>query len=44
MMGVLSLGVPTKAHLEVVVDGEDEVNALEGIKEKIQELGIATIQ
>lgn len=44
MMGVLSLGVPTKAHLQIIIDGEDEDHALKGIKEKIQELGIATIE
>ena len=44
MMGVLSLGVPTKAHLKIIIDGKDENHALKGIKEKIQELGIATIE
>lgn len=40
MMGVLSLGVPTKAELEIVADGEGEKRALEMIEKKIQELGI----
>lgn len=44
MMGVLSLGVPTKAELEVVVTGEDENQAVKVIKEKIIELGISTIE
>lgn len=44
MMGVLSLGVPTKAVLEVVANGEDENQAIKVIKEKINELGISTIE
>lgn len=44
MMGVLSLGVPTKAVLEVVANGEDEIQAIKVIKDKVRELGIATIE
>lgn len=44
MMGVLSLGVPTKARLEIVIDGEDENQATKIIKNKINELGISTIE
>jgi len=44
MMGVLSLGIPTKAKIEVVIDGEDENRALEVIKNKINELEISTIE
>ncbi|MEG0737593.1 MAG: HPr family phosphocarrier protein [Longicatena sp.] len=44
MMGVLSLGIPTKAVLEVVATGEDENQAINEIKEKINELGISTIE
>ena len=40
MMGVLSLGIPTKAQ----IDGEDEKKAIEMIKDKINELGISTIE
>jgi len=40
MMGVLSLGVPTKATLEIIADGEDEKRALELIENKIKELDI----
>lgn len=44
MMGVLSLGIPTKAQVEIVTDGEDEKKAIEIIKDKINELGISTIE
>lgn len=44
MMGVLSLGVPTKAVLEITVDGGDEKQAIEEIKNKINELGISSIE
>ncbi|MFR7592958.1 MAG: HPr family phosphocarrier protein [Longibaculum sp.] len=44
MMGVLSLGIPTKAVLEVTTDGGDEKQAMEEIKAKIVELGISTIE
>ena len=40
MMGVLSLGVPTKAELEIIADGEGEKRTLEMIEDKIEELGI----
>ena len=40
MMGVLSLGVPTKAELEIIADGEGEKRALDMIEDKISELGI----
>lgn len=44
MMGVLSLGIPTKAVLEIVADGADEEQAIKEISAKINELGIATIE
>jgi len=44
MMGVVSLGIPTKATLEVIADGEDEERAIQEIKDKIKELGISTIE
>lgn len=44
MMGVLSLGIPTKAKLEITVSGGDENQAIETIKEKINELDISTIE
>ena len=44
MMGVLSLGIPTKAQLEIIADGGDEKQAIEEIKAKINELGISTIE
>ena len=43
MMGVLSLGIPTKANLEIIIDGSDEDLALLGIINKINELNIAQI-
>lgn len=44
MNGVLSLGIPTKAQVEIVTEGEDEKKAIEVIKDKINELGISTIE
>ena len=44
MMGVLSLGIPTKAQIEIIADGEDEKMAIEMIKVKINELFISTIE
>ena len=44
MMGVLSLGIPTNAQLEIIADGGDEKQAIEEIKAKINELGISTIE
>ncbi len=41
MMGVLSLGVPTKAELEICIEGIDEENALVEIRNKVKELGIS---
>lgn len=43
MMGVLSLGIPTKANLEIIVEGEDEKQAVKEIIDKINELNIAII-
>ncbi len=42
MMGVVSLGVPTKAKLEIIADGVDEERAINEIKIKIKELGISS--
>ena len=36
MMGVLSLGIPTKAQIEIVTDGEDEKKAIEVIKDNTE--------
>ena len=44
LMGVLSLGIPHKAKIEVVVEGEDEGTAMDMIVEKIKSLEIGTIQ
>ena len=38
IMGVMSLGVYSGTTIEVIADGEDEVKAIEGIKDKILEL------
>ena len=46
LMGVLSLGIPHKAKIEIVVEGEDEDEgtAMDMIVEKIKSLEIGTIQ
>ena len=44
LMGVLSLGIPHKAKIEIVVEGEDEGTAMDMIVEKIKSLEIGTIQ
>lgn len=44
MMGVLSLGIPTKAQLEIIAEGGDEERAMREITEKLNELGIAKIE
>ena len=44
MMGVLSLGVPTKATLEIVAEGEDEKQAITVIKETLNQLEITKIE
>lgn len=44
LMGVLSLGIPHKAQIEIVVDGEDEEAVVEILTEKIKSLEIGTIQ
>ncbi len=38
IMGVMSLGVYSGTTIEVIADGEDEMDAIEGIKDKILEL------
>ncbi len=38
IMGVMSLGVYSGTTIEVIADGVDEKEAIEGIKEKILEL------
>lgn len=44
LMGVLSLGIPHKAKIEIVVDGEDEDAAVEMIAEKMKTLEIGVVQ
>lgn len=44
LMGVLSLGIPHKAKIEIVVDGEDEDAAVEMIAEKMKTLEIGAVQ
>ena len=44
MMGVLSLGVPSGAMIEITIDGEDENRALSIIREKLKDLGIARME
>lgn len=38
LMGVLSLGIPHKAKIEIVVEGEDEGTAMDMIVEKSNHL------
>lgn len=40
LMGVLSLGIPTKAKIEIIAEGEDEDVAIKKIVEYLKELGI----
>lgn len=41
IMGVMSLGVPTKATVEIVADGEDEEDVIETIAKVIKEQKVA---
>lgn len=43
MMGVLSLGIPSKAHITIVADGKDEEAAIETLKNKIVSMNIGEI-
>ena len=43
LMGVLSLGIPHKAQIGIVVDGEDEEAVVEILTEKMKSLEIGTI-
>lgn len=40
IMGVMSLGIYSGVTIEVVANGEDDVEALEGIKKQIISLGL----
>ena len=40
IMGVMSLGIYSGTTIEVEADGVDEVDAVEGIKEKLIQLGL----
>lgn len=42
LMGVLSLGIPTKAKLEIVADGPDEEEVIKAVETLIETLGIST--
>ena len=39
-MGVLSLGIPTKANIEIIAEGEDEDAVIEKVTELMKELNI----
>lgn len=41
IMGVMSLGVPTKATVEIVAEGEDEKDVIESIAKVIKEQKVA---
>jgi len=38
LMGVLSLGIPTKAKIEIIADGEDEEAAIDKVTKLMKEL------
>lgn len=40
LMGVLSLGIPTMAKIEIIADGEDAEAAIVQAMKKMKELGI----
>ena len=40
IMGVMALGIPTKAKLEIVAEGQDEVEAVDHLKEELVKLHI----
>ena len=41
IMGVMSLGVPTKATVEIVAEGEDEKDVIDSIAKVIKEQKVA---
>ena len=41
IMGVMALGIPTKAHLEIVAEGQDEPEVIDKLKEIVKDLHIA---
>lgn len=41
LMGVLSLGIPTKAKIEVIAEGEDEDAAIDKVTKLMKDLGIS---
>ena len=43
MMGVLSLGIPSKAIVSIMVEGPDEVAASDAIKKEVVSLNIGEI-
>lgn len=43
MMGVLSLGIPSKAHISIIADGEDENAAIDILRKKIVSMDIGEI-
>lgn len=40
LMGVLSLGIPTRAKIEIIADGEDEETAINKATDLMQKLSI----
>lgn len=40
LMGVLSLGIPTKANIEIIAEGEDEDAVIKKVTELMKELNI----
>ena len=41
IMGVMSLGVPTKASVEITAEGEDEKDAIASIEKVVKEQKVA---
>ena len=40
IMGVMALGIPTKAKLEIIAEGQDEVDAINHLKDELIKLHI----
>ena len=41
IMGVMALGIPAKAHIEIIAEGQDETEVIDHLKVMIKELKIA---
>lgn len=43
MMGLLSLGIPCKAHVTIIAEGKDEDHAIEALKDKIETMHLGQV-